>query len=118
MSHPDSSLVKLRNPYFLSVVMGATGSFIFCMLDSVSLETTMTAGIIGGLSLSTAELISFLGKTWWLKLLLWGTTMGIIGSALIRLLLPSVDFDSMHIFTPSLTYGLINNLVLSRAKKR
>mgnify|MGYP004469536705 CR=1 FL=1 len=118
MSHPDSSLVKLRNPYFLSVVMGATGSFLSCMLRSVSLETTMTACIIGGLSLSTAELVSLLGKTWWLKLLLWGITIGIIGSALIRFLLPSVDFDPMHIFLPSLTYRSTNDIMLFRAKKR
>ncbi len=98
--------------------MGATGSFISCMLDSVSLETAMTGAIIGGLSYSTAELVSPLGKTWWLKVLLWGTTMGIIGSALIRLLLPSVDFDSMHIFLPSLTYRLTNDIMLFRAKKR
>jgi hypothetical protein len=78
----------------------------------------MTAGIIGGLSLSTAELVSLLGKTWWLKLLLWGTTMGIIGSALIRFLLPSVDFDPMLVFTPSLAYRLSNDIMLFRAKKR
>jgi hypothetical protein len=118
VSHPDSSLVKLRNPYFLSVVAGATGSVIYSMLSSPSLETTMTAGIIGGLSLSTAELVSLLGKTWWLKLLLWGTTMGIIVTALIRLLLPSVDFDPTYVFTPSLTYRLTNDIMLFRAKKR
>ena len=118
MSHPDSSLVKLRNHYFAGVVAGAVSGYTYSMLSSPSLETAMTGAIIGGLSYSTAELVSLLGKTWWLKAILWGTTMGVIVSVLIRFLLPSVDFDPMYVFTSFLTYGLINNLVLSRAKKR
>lgn len=121
MSQSDSLLVKLRKHYFTSVVAGAAGGFTYAMLSSRSPETTIMGAIIGGLSYSTAELVSLLGNTWWLRGLLWGTTMGIVVSALIRLLLPSVDFDVISGIASFIPGGLVYYFLekkLSRNKKR
>lgn len=110
----DSFLVKLRKLYFPSLVAGTVGGFaggfIHALQYSRSPESVINTAIIGGLSYSSAEVVSLLGKTLWQKILLWVTTMIVIVN-LIHLLVPSLDFWFHVGFAPSsLIYYLVQKL--------
>lgn len=118
INRSDSLLVKLRKSYFVSVVVGGLGGFTYAALSSHSLQIGMIGAIIGGLSYSSADVISLLGNTWWQRGLLWGTTMGIVVSGLIHLLLPSVDFDFLSGIGSFIPGGLVYYYLKSSAYKK
>ncbi|MBE8991927.1 hypothetical protein [Nostoc sp. LEGE 12450] len=63
MSQSDSLLVKLRKHYLVTIFAGAVGGLTYAALSSHSLQIVMNGAIIGGLSYSSAESVSLLGKT-------------------------------------------------------
>ncbi len=109
MRQSDSLLIKLRKYYFASVVGGAVGGFTYAVLSSYNPQIVMIGAIIGGLSYSSAEVVSLLGRTLWQRVLLWVTTVIVI-SNLIHLLVPSLDFVSLLRFVPFAPSCLINSL--------
>ena len=119
----DSLLVKLRKYYFGSFVVGAfgafAGGFIRAALDSHSPQIVIIGAIIGGLSYSSAEVVSLLGKTLWQRVLLWVTTVIVI-SNLIHLLVPSLDFGFLLRSVPFVPISLLFylNRKFSTYKKR
>ncbi|GAA6620795.1 hypothetical protein [Scytonema sp. NUACC26] len=106
INQSDSLLVKLRKHYFVSVVAGAFGGFTYAALNSHSLQISVIGAIIGGLSYSSAEVVSLLGNTWWQRGLLWVTTVIFI-SNLIHLLVPSLDFDFLLRSVPFIPSSLL-----------
>jgi hypothetical protein len=98
--------------YLVLVAKGAVAGYIVSTLQlPPSPGTTITRDIIGiiiaVLSIITADRVSLLGKTWWVKALLWVITIVIIVSVLIPLLLPSVKFNYMNF-----NFGYIFSYVL------
>ncbi len=107
MSQSDSFKVKCLKLSVRAAIAGAVSGFLIGMQNFSHLQTALIAGLIGGVSLSMTEVVTLLGKTWWLKGLLWGTTMGILVSVLTPGLLPSVNLRAMSIFGYSFTYGFM-----------
>jgi len=107
MSQSDSFKVKLGKYYLAQLIGEATGGFVYATLSYRSPQMAMIGAIIGGLSFSSAKIVSLLGNTWWQKGLLWVTTMGIIISCLIHLLVPSANYSLLLNLVSFLPSGLL-----------
>ena len=88
------------------IFTGAIVGFSLGVLDFSHLQTALITTLIGSISFGIAEVISIIGKTWWQNSLLWGTTMGVTIGVLTRLLLPSVDLDTINVIAACITYSL------------